>query len=633
MAGLAVKRAPADKLAARRAGSGETSKTAPKFGARTEEPEPDPGQLAAGQTIPAVPKENPAVASGSICLPGADGTPAGTASDQSPPASEVAEGQVPGAPGKTPAVELGVGLGLPGLAVTAGVANPPNGSTASAAGEAAPVEAVAAGEPAAPRQTAGDGEAPNTSMAIPAATGNPAGAVAAGEPAAPRQTARDGQPPTEPVAIPAATGNPAGAEVDGAPASPLPILAENPAAAEIELSRPPAVPAPGELPGVQTEPVEPPATSGPTDSSGRRANLPEASAPTSRRSSGSVVAQVLALSGQAPRTVDSISTAAPAPQPVPVFRPIELPADPRPALEPHAPPVPAEAAPASPAESLIPAADTKVQVLETGTPDRGEVAFALQMKAMSTSEGTAQLASPSGLPAAEGSQRTPLPAQQGGAPVPGPAEASEKRVAPPDQPDHTPERTGPAAGATATATAGTMIPPASLDAPVRAETAPERPEATLAKPVRPQDVMDGAAKPEAVKAPLVRDMKFEVTAGQQRVEVRLSERAGDVKMTVRTADEPLANTLRENLPALSARLAESGLKSEAWHPVASSNNELRHTAQSAARGASQDADAQPGQQDREPPDGAGQRRPKSPQEATPQKEKGKDFAWLMSSLR
>jgi hypothetical protein len=265
---------------------------------------------------------------------------------------------------------------------------------------------------------------------------------------------------------------------------------------------------------------------------------------------------------------------------------------------------------------------------------------------MPTPEGTVEHASPAGLPAAEGSERTPMPAQPGVVPVPGPAAASGKRVSLSDEPDPTParagrerhpevtpaERTGPPAGATA----GKMIPQAPQDSQVRTATAPVRPEATeatVAKPVRPQDVMDGAAKPEAVKAPLVRDMKFEVTAGQQRVEVRLSERAGEVKMTVRTADEPLANTLRENLPALSARLAESGLKSEASHPAASSTNELRHTAESAARGASQDADAQPGQQDREPQDGAGQRRPKSSQEATPQKEKGKDFAWLMSSLR
>jgi hypothetical protein len=335
---------------------------------------------------------------------------------------------------------------------------------------------------------------------------------------------------------------------------------------------------------------------------------------------------------------------------VPVFRPVELPAEPWPLLEPHAPTVLTEAAPGSRAESLIPPGDTQVRVLGTSTPDRDEVAFALQMKAVPTPASAAPHAAPAGLPAAEGSAPTPLPGQPGGVPGPDPAAASQRRVSLPDEADHTParagreprpevapaERTGPPAGATA----GKINPPGSPDAQVRTETAPERPaatEAAAAKPVRPQDVMDGAAKPDAVKPPLVRDMKFEVTGGQQRVEVRLSERAGEVKMTVRTADEPLADTLRENLPALSARLAESGFKSEAWHPAASSTNELRHTTESAGRGASRDtnrdADAQPRQQDREPPDGAGQRRPKSPQEVTPQKEKGKDFAWLMSSQR
>jgi hypothetical protein len=344
-----------------------------------------------------------------------------------------------------------------------------------------------------------------------------------------------------------------------------------------------------------------------------------------------------------------MTTAAPAQQPVAAFRPIDLPADPRPALEAHAPPVPAEAAPSSPAEGPIPAAATQIRVLGANTPDRDEVAFALQVKAMPTPAGTAQHASPPGLPAAKGSEPTPMPAPQGGFPAPDLAAAIQKRVSLPDEPDRTPthaekerrpdaafEPIAPPAGATA----GKMNPQASPDAQVRTEPAPQHPQATDAtdaKPVRPQDLMEGAAKPEVARAPLVRDMKFEVTGGQQRVEVRLSERAGEVKMTVRTADEPLADTLRENLPALSARLAESGFKSEAWHPAASSGNELRHTAESGARGASQDtnrdADAQPRQQDRDPQDGAGQRRPKSPQEVAPQKEKGKDFAWLMSSLR
>jgi hypothetical protein len=703
----AAKWAPAVRPAARRAGSREPSGTAPKLTAGAGKPEPAPVQLAERQTnsaiqmrpaltIVATPARPPAEP---FLMPATDGERAPTSSAQSPAANQAADGQVPCAPGKTPAVELEVKLGSPGLRAAAGVQ--PNGQTSGAAANRAILDVVAVGEPALPPETA-----------------------------------RGGHPPNAPMARPAATGNPAGTEVDGAPASRLPaarvapqpgaklsILAKNPAAAGIELSPQPAVPAaaqpgartsiavagtpPGtvpapvepadELPGVQPKPFDPmpaqaalapaqpdtppatrprsgdpddaapademmvraglpapPPAAGPADFSGRLATRTPAATPPSRRSSSSVVAQVLALSGQVPRTVDSIPTAAPAPLPAPVFRPADLlPAGSRPALEPPAPTVPAEAAPLSPDESLIPGADTQVRVLGTGTPDRDEVAFALQVKAMPTPEGTAQDAPPAGLPAAKGSQRIPMPAQQGGVPVPDPVAASQKRASLPDEPDQTPARAGrerhldaaslehpgPGAGATA----GKMNPQASPDAQVRTETATGRSQATQAaeaKPVRPQDVqevMDGAAKPEAVKGPAVHDMKFEVTGGQQRVEVRLSERAGEVKMTVRTADEPLANTLRENLPALSARLAESGFKSEAWHPAASSTNELRHTAESGARGAShdtnQDADAQPRQQDRQAPDGAAQRRPKSPQEVAPQKEKGKDFSWLMSSLR
>jgi hypothetical protein len=328
----------------------------------------------------------------------------------------------------------------------------------------------------------------------------------------------------------------------------------------------------------------------------------------------------------------------------------ELPADS--AVEPHAPPTPADAASGSAAESLIPAQETQLHLLNTSTPDRDEVAFALRLQATPTPEGGAPHASRAGLGAAEGSERT-MPAQPGVVAAPGPVAASEKRFSMSGESDDTTapagrERHPDAASLEHTASpagtpAGKMNPQASPDTQLRTDMASQRPPATDApetKPVRPQDVqevMDGAAKPEALRAAEVRDMKFEVTGGQQRVEVRLSERAGEVKMTVRTADEPLANTLRENLPALSARLAESGFKSEAWHPAASSADELRHTAESGARGAShdtnKDADAQPRQQDREPPDGAAQRRPKSPQQAAPPKEKGKDFSWLISSLR
>ena len=173
----------------------------------------------------------------------------------------------------------------------------------------------------------------------------------------------------------------------------------------------------------------------------------------------------------------------------------------------------------------------------------------------------------------------------------------------------------------------------ALDAPVKAESSPQHPEATEAKPVSPKDAMEIQTKPEPAKATAVRDMKFEVVGVDRRVEVRLSERHGEMKMTVRTPDTNLASTLRENLPALSTRLAESGFKSETWHPAASSTSEWQHTAEPSKGGAFQDSNPPPREQHRESQDGGGQQHPKRPQEPVTQQQKGRNFAWLMSSLR
>jgi len=140
------------------------------------------------------------------------------------------------------------------------------------------------------------------------------------------------------------------------------------------------------------------------------------------------------------------------------------------------------------------------------------------------------------------------------------------------------------------------------------------------------------ARWDTPKAGAVRDVKFEVTGNDQRVEVRLSERAGEVRLTVRTPDGPLAGTLRENLPELSARLAESGIRNETWHPAASSNSEWRNTSETAQSGGRRDGDQQPRQHDRESQGGDPRRHRHSP-EPIVTKQKGKDFAWLMSSLR
>ena len=351
------------------------------------------------------------------------------------------------------------------------------------------------------------------------------------------------------------------------------------------------------------------------------------------------MAQVRALSGQAPRTVDSIAPALPATQPV--ERVSDLWSDPQ-----HGsgggPEAPVKAASQSLAEMPAPAADTQVRALATSTPDRDEVAFTVQMNPMPAPEESTRREAAGRLPEAEGARRIATAAPRGEVLAEEPA-AGENRPSPSREPDQAPARTSrerrPEAApaerteAPAGASAGKIVAHAAPDAQVKSETAPDRPDTTAAKPVRPQNAMESETRPEAARAPTVREMKFEVTGGERRVEVRLSERGGEVKMTVRTPDTQLAGSMRENLPTLSARLAESGFKSDVWHPAASSANEWRHSAESSAGGPSQDANTPSRQQDHESQEGAGQRRPRSPQESAPQKEKGKDFAWLMSSLR
>jgi hypothetical protein len=57
-----------------------------------------------------------------------------------------------------------------------------------------------------------------------------------------------------------------------------------------------------------------------------------------------------------------------------------------------------------------------------------------------------------------------------------------------------------------------------------------------------------------------------------KVTVDLSERAGKVQVSVRTADPELAKSLRGDLGDLVGRLEGKGFKTEAWVPTAS-----RHT--------------------------------------------------------
>jgi hypothetical protein len=142
--------------------------------------------------------------------------------------------------------------------------------------------------------------------------------------------------------------------------------------------------------------------------------------------------------------------------------------------------------------------------------------------------------------------------------------------------------------------------------------------------------MDAKAE---VQAPSAHEIKLEVSGGERRVEVRLSERGGEVRVAVRTPDSHLAGTLRESLPELTTRFAESGLRSEIWRPAGTPAGETRHAAEATSGNLAQDAESQSRGNGGDPQGDGQQRQQRSFFEPKNDKEKGKDFAWLMSSLR
>jgi len=122
----------------------------------------------------------------------------------------------------------------------------------------------------------------------------------------------------------------------------------------------------------------------------------------------------------------------------------------------------------------------------------------------------------------------------------------------------------------------------------------------------------------------------EVGGADRRVELRVVERGGEVRVAVRTPDAGLADDLRQHLPALAARLEQSGLRAEAWHAVTGPAERIR-----AAEPASSEAQPQNGQgnsQSRERHQDAPPRRPKPPADISAEPEKGPGFAWHLNSL-
>jgi len=148
----------------------------------------------------------------------------------------------------------------------------------------------------------------------------------------------------------------------------------------------------------------------------------------------------------------------------------------------------------------------------------------------------------------------------------------------------------------------------------------------------PPAPIDPPAPPVATAA--AHDIKLMAGEGDQRVEVSVTERGGDVFVAVRTPDSRLAGEMRQELPALETRLEQSGFHATTWQPAATGERERLADPQAGATGQdAQNQSRQNGREQQRDPQEQKPQGPENPDNPAQPKNKGKDFEWLLSSIR
>lgn len=92
------------------------------------------------------------------------------------------------------------------------------------------------------------------------------------------------------------------------------------------------------------------------------------------------------------------------------------------------------------------------------------------------------------------------------------------------------------------------------------ESAAPAQEASTARPAEVEP-------PEPPAQPVSRDVSLHMAEGENSVDIRMAERAGEIRVTVHTPDRDLANSLRMDLPDLVGKLRQNGFQAEAWRPA------------------------------------------------------------------
>jgi hypothetical protein len=136
---------------------------------------------------------------------------------------------------------------------------------------------------------------------------------------------------------------------------------------------------------------------------------------------------------------------------------------------------------------------------------------------------------------------------------------------------------------------------------------------------------------QSAAAPAAHDVKLELNGNGQRVEVRLTERGGDVNIAVRTADQRLSGAMREDLPALAAKLEQSGFHTDVWHQGAA--GEPKRALETSGESASHDSREHTGQDRQQKQESPQQQHSRNAANAAKRKSDRKDFAWLLQTYR
>jgi hypothetical protein len=141
---------------------------------------------------------------------------------------------------------------------------------------------------------------------------------------------------------------------------------------------------------------------------------------------------------------------------------------------------------------------------------------------------------------------------------------------------------------------GIALPQIELEAPP--SSGPSAPQ-----PAAPSAPVERIIEPPAAPPTSAHDIRVQVPDDKGgSTQVRFVESGGEVRVSVRTADEGLAQSLRSHLTDLTQRLTDGGLPAEIWKPAAASpqNNQPQPDREGRGSGGQQPG-GQGGQQDRQ----------------------------------